>query len=132
MCTICYNKSTTVTFGTHGKNLIQNNFAISNFQVFVKEINPVFAYVGFPVPALQQKNAMQNSLKKLQQEMAALEAVLKQNGSQNCEGLPVPRELPHSKTEGASEMEQKREENNRLIVLFGLLGFLMFISEFLF
>ncbi|NXR32487.1 BRCA1 protein, partial [Zosterops hypoxanthus] len=63
----------------------------------------------------QQKNAMQNSLKKLQQEMAALEAVLKQNGSQNCEGLPVPRELPHSRTEGASEMEQKREENNRLI-----------------
>uniref|UniRef100_A0A8C3R170 RING-type E3 ubiquitin transferase n=1 Tax=Cyanoderma ruficeps TaxID=181631 RepID=A0A8C3R170_9PASS len=61
----------------------------------------------------QQKNAMQNSLKKLQQEMAALEAVLKQNGSQNCEGLPVPRELPHSSAEGASEMDQKREENNR-------------------
>ncbi|XP_066061050.1 breast cancer type 1 susceptibility protein isoform X1 [Chamaea fasciata] len=61
----------------------------------------------------QQKNAMQNSLKKLQQEMAALEAVLKQNGSQNCEGLPVHRKLPHSSTEAASEMHQKREENNR-------------------
>ncbi|NXY35956.1 BRCA1 protein, partial [Pomatorhinus ruficollis] len=63
----------------------------------------------------QQKNAMQNSLKKLQQEMAALEAVLKQNGSQDCEGLPVHRELPHSNAEGAFEMDQKREENNRLI-----------------
>ncbi|XP_063035215.1 breast cancer type 1 susceptibility protein isoform X2 [Melospiza melodia melodia] len=61
----------------------------------------------------QQKNAMQNSLKKLQQEMAALEAVLKQNGSQNCEVLPVQRELPHSSTEGASEMEQTRPEKNR-------------------
>ncbi|NWU36408.1 BRCA1 protein, partial [Hylia prasina] len=63
----------------------------------------------------QQKNAMQNSLKKLQQEMAALEAVLKQNGSQNCEGLPVHRELPHPSTEGESEMDQKREEQNRSI-----------------
>ncbi|NXF24261.1 BRCA1 protein, partial [Rhodinocichla rosea] len=61
----------------------------------------------------QQKNAMQNSLKKLQQEMAALEAVLKQNGSQNCEVLPVQRELPHSSTEGASEMDQTGEEKNR-------------------
>ncbi|NWZ98447.1 BRCA1 protein, partial [Nesospiza acunhae] len=63
----------------------------------------------------QQKNAMQNSLKKLQQEMAALEAVLKQNGSQNCELLPVQRELPHSSTEGASEMDQTREEKSRSI-----------------
>nr|XP_031362927.1 breast cancer type 1 susceptibility protein [Lonchura striata domestica] len=61
----------------------------------------------------QQKNAMQNSLKKLQQEMAALEAVLKQNGSQNCEVLPVHRELPHSSTEGAFEMDQMRKKNNR-------------------
>ncbi|XP_032934593.1 breast cancer type 1 susceptibility protein homolog isoform X2 [Catharus ustulatus] len=61
----------------------------------------------------QQKNAMQNSLKKLQQEMAALEAVLKQNGSQNCEVLPVCRELPPSSTEGAFEMEQTRKEKNR-------------------
>ncbi|NXQ52853.1 BRCA1 protein, partial [Anthoscopus minutus] len=60
----------------------------------------------------QQKNAMQNSLKKLQQEMAALEAVLKQNGSQNCEVLPVHRELPTSSTEGVFEMDQKREEKN--------------------
>ncbi|NWX64429.1 BRCA1 protein, partial [Promerops cafer] len=61
----------------------------------------------------QQKNAMQNNLKKLQQEMAALEAVLKQNGSQNCEVLPVHRELPHSSTEGAFEMDQMTEEKNR-------------------
>ncbi|XP_062364378.1 breast cancer type 1 susceptibility protein [Cinclus cinclus] len=61
----------------------------------------------------QQKNAMQNSLIKLQQEMAALEAVLKQNGSQNCEVLPVHRELPPSSTEGAFEMEQTRKEKNR-------------------
>ncbi|NWH37240.1 BRCA1 protein, partial [Chloropsis hardwickii] len=61
----------------------------------------------------QQKNAMQNSLKKLQQEMAALEAVLKQNGSQSCEVLPVQRELPHSSTEGAFEMDQTRKEKNR-------------------
>ncbi|NXA83726.1 BRCA1 protein, partial [Thryothorus ludovicianus] len=61
----------------------------------------------------QQKNAMQNSLKKLQQEMAALEAVLKQNGSQSCEDLPVHRELPHPSTEGAFEMDQMRKEKNR-------------------
>ncbi|NXR88920.1 BRCA1 protein, partial [Hypocryptadius cinnamomeus] len=61
----------------------------------------------------QQKNAMQNSLKKLQQEMAALEAVLKQNGSQNCEVLPVHRELPHSSAEGASELDQMSKEINR-------------------
>ncbi|NXH41095.1 BRCA1 protein, partial [Dicaeum eximium] len=61
----------------------------------------------------QQKNAMQTNLKKLQQEMAALEAVLKQNGSQNCEVLPVHRELPHSSTEGAFEMDQMRKETNR-------------------
>ncbi|NXO74580.1 BRCA1 protein, partial [Phainopepla nitens] len=63
----------------------------------------------------QQKNAMQNSLKKLQQEMAVLEAVLKQNGSQNCEVLPVQRELPHSSTEGAFEMDQTRKEKKRSI-----------------
>ncbi|NXB05700.1 BRCA1 protein, partial [Cnemophilus loriae] len=61
----------------------------------------------------QQKNAMQNSLKKLQQEMAVLEAVLKQNGSQNCEVLPVHRELPHPSTEGTLEMDQTREEKDR-------------------
>ncbi|NXA90836.1 BRCA1 protein, partial [Melanocharis versteri] len=61
----------------------------------------------------QQKNAMQNSLKKLQQEMAALEAVLKQNGSENCEVLPVHKELPHPSTEGTFEMDQTREEENR-------------------
>ncbi|NXL82690.1 BRCA1 protein, partial [Leptocoma aspasia] len=61
----------------------------------------------------QQKNAMQTNLKKLQQEMAALEAVLKQNGSQNCGVFPVHRELPHSSTEGAFEMDQTRKEKNR-------------------
>lgn len=88
--------------------------------MFFKEINPEFADIGILVPPLQQKNAMQNSLKKLQQEMAALEAVLKQNGSENCEGSPVHRELPHSSTEGASEMDQKRDKENRSIVLFGV------------
>ncbi|NWW37620.1 BRCA1 protein, partial [Panurus biarmicus] len=63
----------------------------------------------------QQKNAMQKSLKKLQQEMAALEAVLKQNGSQTCEVLPVQRELPQSSTEGAFEMDQKRKDKNRSV-----------------
>ncbi|NXY24520.1 BRCA1 protein, partial [Atrichornis clamosus] len=63
----------------------------------------------------QQKNAMQNSLKKLQQEMAVLEAVLKQHGSQNCEFLPIHRELPHSGTEGTFGMEQVREEKKRLM-----------------
>lgn len=75
------------------------------------------------MPPLQQKNAMQNSLKKIQQEMAELEAVLKQNGSQSCEVLPVCRELPPSSTEGTFEMEQTRKERNRSMVLFGVLGF---------
>ncbi|NWV46964.1 BRCA1 protein, partial [Daphoenositta chrysoptera] len=57
----------------------------------------------------QQKNAMQNSLKKLQQEMAVLEAVLKQHGSENCEVLPVPREMPHTGTAGTFEMDPVRE-----------------------
>ncbi|XP_015506655.1 breast cancer type 1 susceptibility protein isoform X2 [Parus major] len=61
----------------------------------------------------QQKNAMQNSLRKLQREMAVLEAALKQNGSQSCEVLPVHRELPHSSTEGALETDQMREGKNR-------------------
>ncbi|KAF1658056.1 hypothetical protein FQA23_0004698, partial [Aptenodytes patagonicus] len=58
----------------------------------------------------QQKNAMQNNLKKLQQEMAVLEAVLKQHGSQDCEFLPIYRELPHSSSEGTLGMEQMRQE----------------------
>ncbi|NXO15078.1 BRCA1 protein, partial [Oriolus oriolus] len=62
----------------------------------------------------QQKNAMQNSLKKLQQEMAALEAVLQQHGSQSCEVLPVHRELPHAGTEGTFEMDQRREEKRSM------------------
>ncbi|NXD98661.1 BRCA1 protein, partial [Chaetorhynchus papuensis] len=60
----------------------------------------------------QQKNAMQNSLKKLQQEMAALEAVLKQHGSQDCEALPVQRE--HAGTKGTLEMDQMREEKRSI------------------
>ncbi|NXW04607.1 BRCA1 protein, partial [Fregetta grallaria] len=58
----------------------------------------------------QQKHAMQNNLKKLQQEMAVLEAVLKQHGSQDCEFLPIHRELPHSSSEGTLGMEQMRKE----------------------
>ncbi|NXD17188.1 BRCA1 protein, partial [Nothocercus nigrocapillus] len=56
----------------------------------------------------QQKNAMQNNLKKLQQEMAVLEAVLKQHESQDSEFLPVHEELPHSSSEGALSTEQMR------------------------
>ncbi|XP_072741868.1 breast cancer type 1 susceptibility protein isoform X4 [Ciconia boyciana] len=58
----------------------------------------------------QQKNAMQNNLKKLQQEMAVLEAVLKQHGSRDCEFLPIHRELPDSSSEGTLGMEQMRQE----------------------
>ncbi|NWV01689.1 BRCA1 protein, partial [Upupa epops] len=60
----------------------------------------------------QQKNAMQNNLKKLQQEMAALEAALEQQGSQDCELLPFQRELPPSGAErplGTEQMRQGRE-----------------------
>ncbi|NWX09683.1 BRCA1 protein, partial [Caloenas nicobarica] len=58
----------------------------------------------------QQKNIMQNNLKKLQQEMAELEAVLEQHGSQDCEFLPVHRNLPRSSSEGTLGMEQMRQE----------------------
>ncbi|KAM6368906.1 breast cancer type 1 susceptibility protein [Pluvialis apricaria] len=58
----------------------------------------------------QQKNAMQNNLKKLQQEMAVLEAVLKQHGSQDCEFLPIHRKLPDSSSERTLGMEQMRKE----------------------
>ncbi|NXT48029.1 BRCA1 protein, partial [Pluvianellus socialis] len=58
----------------------------------------------------QQKNAMQNNLKKLQQEMAVLEAVLKQHGSQDYEFLPMHRKPPHSSSEGTLGMEQMRQE----------------------
>ncbi|NXC42236.1 BRCA1 protein, partial [Penelope pileata] len=62
----------------------------------------------------QQKNVMQNNLKMLQQEMAALEAVLKQHGSQDSEFLPLCRELPHSSNSKVKELEsqyQHEEEN---------------------
>ncbi|XP_015741533.1 breast cancer type 1 susceptibility protein isoform X2 [Coturnix japonica] len=62
----------------------------------------------------QQKNAMQNNLKKLQQEMAVLEAVLKQHGSQDTEELPLYRELPHSSSGGTLEMEQMRQETENV------------------
>ncbi|NWQ94662.1 BRCA1 protein, partial [Burhinus bistriatus] len=58
----------------------------------------------------QHKNVMQSNLKKLQQEIAILEAVLKQHGSQDYEFLPIHRKLPHSSSEGTLEMEQIRQE----------------------
>ncbi|XP_027751794.1 breast cancer type 1 susceptibility protein isoform X2 [Empidonax traillii] len=61
----------------------------------------------------QQKNAMQNSLKKLQQEMAVLEAALKQQGSQACEFLPVNSELPRASSERTCGMEQMGQEKER-------------------
>ncbi|NXW95337.1 BRCA1 protein, partial [Alopecoenas beccarii] len=68
------------------------------------------ANVGTIVYPLQQKNIMQNNLKKLQQQMAELEAVLEQHGSQDCEFFPVHRNLPHSSNEGTLGMEQMRQE----------------------
>ncbi|XP_010141210.1 PREDICTED: breast cancer type 1 susceptibility protein [Buceros rhinoceros silvestris] len=61
----------------------------------------------------QQKNVMQNNLKKLQQEMAVLEAVLKQHGSQDCELPPIHRELPHSRNEGTLGIEQRRQRGKQ-------------------
>ncbi|NWQ82496.1 BRCA1 protein, partial [Columbina picui] len=58
----------------------------------------------------QQKNIMQNNLKKLQQEMAELEAALEEHGSQDCEFLPVHKNLPPSSGEGALGMEQMGKE----------------------
>jgi len=72
-----------------------------------------FANVGRTVYPLQQKNAMQNNLKKLQQEMAVLEAVLKQHEGQDCEFLPIQRELLHSRSEGTLGMEQMRKERGK-------------------
>ncbi|NXE56728.1 BRCA1 protein, partial [Casuarius casuarius] len=57
----------------------------------------------------QQKNAMQNNLKKLQQEMAVLEAVLKQHESQDSDFLPLCKELPHSSSKGELRTEQMRQ-----------------------
>lgn len=71
------------------------------------------AHVGTIVYPLQQKNIMQNNLKKLQQEMAELEAVLEQHGSQDCEFLPVHRNLPRSSSEGTLGMEQLRQERGK-------------------
>ncbi|NXP56023.1 BRCA1 protein, partial [Heliornis fulica] len=56
----------------------------------------------------QQKNAMQKNLKKLQKEMAVLEAVLKQHGSQDSEC--VHKKLPPFSSEGILGMEQMGEE----------------------
>ncbi|POI25029.1 hypothetical protein CIB84_011221, partial [Bambusicola thoracicus] len=62
----------------------------------------------------QQKNAMQNNLKKLQQEMAVLEAVLKQHGSQDTEVLPLCRELPYCSTGGTLGLERMRQETENV------------------
>lgn len=75
--------------------------------------NTEFANVGTIVFPLQQKNVMQNNLKKLQQEMAVLEAVLKQHGSQDCELPPIHRELPHSRNEGTLGIEQRRQRGKQ-------------------
>lgn len=62
----------------------------------------------------QQKNAMQNNLKKLQQEMAVLEAVLKQHGSQDAEVLPLCRELPYCSIGGTLGLERMRQETENV------------------
>uniref|UniRef100_A0A674JGI1 RING-type E3 ubiquitin transferase n=1 Tax=Terrapene triunguis TaxID=2587831 RepID=A0A674JGI1_9SAUR len=56
----------------------------------------------------QQKDAMQNNLKKLQQEMAVLEAVLEEHGSQGSEFPSPPCELPHTRVEGRLTVGQMR------------------------
>uniref|UniRef100_A0A6G1RLP4 BRCA1, DNA repair associated n=1 Tax=Hypotaenidia okinawae TaxID=2861861 RepID=A0A6G1RLP4_9GRUI len=61
----------------------------------------------------QQKNAMQKNLKKLQKEMAVLEAVLKQHGSQDSEFAPVHRKPPPSSGEGTLGMEQLGQEQGK-------------------
>ncbi|XP_074835474.1 breast cancer type 1 susceptibility protein [Carettochelys insculpta] len=48
----------------------------------------------------QQQDVMQSNLKKLQQEMAVLEAVLEEHGTQGFELPPLPAELPPSRVEG--------------------------------
>ncbi|XP_027661571.2 breast cancer type 1 susceptibility protein isoform X4 [Falco cherrug] len=57
----------------------------------------------------QEKNVMQSNLKKLQHEMAVLEAVLQQHGSQDCGFSPIHRELPHSSGKGILGMEQMQQ-----------------------
>ncbi|XP_030321654.1 breast cancer type 1 susceptibility protein [Calypte anna] len=68
----------------------------------------------------QQKNVMQNNLKKLQQEMAVLEAVLKQHGSQDKKDETVPRSnfsFPSENTE-----QKSRTRQNSAFVLSNLSG----------
>ncbi|XP_071584436.1 breast cancer type 1 susceptibility protein isoform X2 [Heliangelus exortis] len=68
----------------------------------------------------QQKNVMQNNLKKLQQEMAVLEAVLKQHGSQDKKDESVSRSnfsFPSENTE-----QKSRTRQNSAFVLPNLSG----------
>ncbi|KAM7137612.1 breast cancer type 1 susceptibility protein isoform 2-T6 [Macrochelys suwanniensis] len=64
----------------------------------------------------QQKDAMQNNLKKLQQEMAVLEAVLEEHGSQGFEFPPPPSELPHSRVEGTLTVGQMRPARGTALI----------------
>ncbi|XP_043359365.1 breast cancer type 1 susceptibility protein isoform X2 [Dermochelys coriacea] len=64
----------------------------------------------------QQKDAMQNNLKELQQEMAVLEAVLEEHGSQGFE-FPTPQsELPPSRVEGALTVGQMRPARGTALI----------------
>ncbi|XP_067397517.1 breast cancer type 1 susceptibility protein isoform X1 [Emydura macquarii macquarii] len=63
----------------------------------------------------QQRDAMQNNLKKLQQEMAVLEAVLEQHGSQGFEFPPSPSELPHSILEGTLTGDQMKPAKGKAL-----------------
>ncbi|XP_030396997.1 breast cancer type 1 susceptibility protein isoform X4 [Gopherus evgoodei] len=64
----------------------------------------------------QQKDAMQNNLKKLQQEMAVLEAVLEEHGSQGFEFQPRASELPHSRVEGTLTVGQMRPARGTALI----------------
>ncbi|CAM4635612.1 breast cancer type 1 susceptibility protein isoform X1 [Lepidochelys kempii] len=64
----------------------------------------------------QQKDAMQNNLKELQQEMAVLEAVLEEHGSQDFE-FPAPHsELPLSRVEGTLAVGQTRPARGTALI----------------
>ncbi|XP_074979661.1 breast cancer type 1 susceptibility protein isoform X5 [Caretta caretta] len=64
----------------------------------------------------QQKDAMQNNLKELQQEMAVLEAVLEEHGSQGFE-FPAPHsELPPSRVEGTLAVGQTRPARGTALI----------------
>ncbi|KAM6295431.1 breast cancer type 1 susceptibility protein [Aegotheles albertisi] len=64
----------------------------------------------------QQKNAMQNNLKKLQQEMAVLEAVLKQHGSEDKKDEIVSRNNLSFPSENTDEQKSGTRLDSALVL----------------